>query len=101
MMSETEIKPSCVGIGQKLISLDRKVSTTMVKHFLLCDLGFYGFVLKPIHGYSNTTTGLIQDFQNCDRSSFHDPLIFLVHCGNPMDYCNHQRVVCAHLSGFW
>ena len=32
-MSETGIEPSCVGIGQKLISVDRKVSTTMVMTF--------------------------------------------------------------------
>ena len=53
MMYETGIEPSCVGIGQKLVSVDRKVSTTMVMTWwplLLCDLGFYGFVLEPIHG---------------------------------------------------
>ena len=32
-VSETGIEPSCVGIGQKLISVDRKVSTTMVMTF--------------------------------------------------------------------
>ena len=32
-VSETGIKPSCIGIGQKLISVDRKVSTTMVMVF--------------------------------------------------------------------
>ena len=29
-VSETGIKPSCAGIGEKLISVDRKASTTMV-----------------------------------------------------------------------
>ena len=33
MMSETGIEPSCVRIGQKLISVDRKVLTTMVTTF--------------------------------------------------------------------
>ena len=32
-VSETGIEPSCVGIGQELISVDRKVSTTMVMAF--------------------------------------------------------------------
>ena len=32
-MSETGIKPSCVGIGQKLISVDQKVSMTIVMVF--------------------------------------------------------------------
>ena len=33
MMSETGIEPSCVGIGQKLTSVDQKASTTMVMVF--------------------------------------------------------------------
>ena len=46
-MSETEIEISCVGIGQKLVSVDQKVSTIMVMVVLvqivfsiriLCDL---------------------------------------------------------------
>ena len=32
-VSETGIEPSCVGIDQKLISVDRKLSTTMVMTF--------------------------------------------------------------------
>ena len=30
-MSETGIEPSCVGIGQKLISVDQKSPTTMLR----------------------------------------------------------------------
>ena len=33
-MSETEIEPSCAGIGQKLISVDQKSPTTMVTTFV-------------------------------------------------------------------
>ena len=39
-MSETGIEPSCVGIGQKLISVDRKVYTIHVDdiaHFVTSD----------------------------------------------------------------
>ena len=39
-MSETRIEPSCVGIGQKLISVDRKVYTIHVgdiDHFVTSD----------------------------------------------------------------
>ena len=50
-VSETGIEPSCVGIGQKLISVDRKVSTTMVMAFPTLRLRIYGFFIKPIHGY--------------------------------------------------
>ena len=32
-VSETGIEPSCIGIGQKLISVDQKASTTMVMVF--------------------------------------------------------------------
>ena len=38
-------------IGQKFISVDHETTTTMVMDFLLCDLGFYGSLQKPIHGY--------------------------------------------------
>ena len=51
MMSETGIEPSCVGIGQKLTSVDQKASTTMVMAFPTLRLRIYGFFIKPIHGY--------------------------------------------------
>ena len=62
MVSEAGIEPSCVGIGQKLISeqlynfvyVDQKDPTAMVmsfRHFLLCDLGLYGSLQQLINGY--------------------------------------------------
>ena len=50
-LSETGIEPSCVGIGQKLISVDRKVFTIMVMTFPISWLRIFEIFLKPIHGY--------------------------------------------------
>ena len=51
MMSETGIEPSCVGIGQKLTSVDQKTSTTMVMAFPILRLTILRIFVKPIHGY--------------------------------------------------
>ena len=51
MMSETGIEPSCVGIGQKLASVDQKTSTTMVMAFPILRLTILRIFVKPIHGY--------------------------------------------------
>ena len=48
VMSETEIEPSCVGIGQKLISVDQKSPTTMVTTFVTLWLRILRIVFIPI-----------------------------------------------------
>ena len=45
-VSETGIEPSCVGIGQKLTSVDQKASTTMEMAFPTLRLRIYGFLLN-------------------------------------------------------
>jgi hypothetical protein len=50
-LSGAEIEPSCVGIGQKLISVDRKVYTTMVMAFPTSWLRIFEILIKPIHEY--------------------------------------------------
>ena len=46
-MSETEIEPSCVGIGQKLISVDQKATTTMVTAFVTLWLRILRIFILP------------------------------------------------------
>ena len=47
-VSETGIEPSCIGIGQKLISVDQKASTTMVMVFPTLWLRILRIFIKPI-----------------------------------------------------
>ena len=51
-VSETGIEPSCVGIGQKLIPVDRKVFTTMVTTFPTLWFRIFKIFIKSIHDYN-------------------------------------------------
>ena len=48
VVSETEIEPSCVGIGQKLISVDQKSPTSMVTTFVTLWLRILRIVFIPV-----------------------------------------------------